>query len=314
MRQKVIAILLLIILVVSGIGCSCNVDDGKVYFDCHGNLVPCEDSTYDLGSATLYWDDLYVDNLHTAIPVNGIVCATLVVAANNSLDTARADYICDGTADDVQIQEALDDLPAVGGKVVLLEGSYATESNITIPANTTFEGQGSSTTITASDASITNAITIDGDNICIRDMQVYLAAGCGTAGSRPNVIFANGYDRLLLMNLYLYGDKTVSDGSVTRQNGIILNNCDYSRIVNCEATNNEYNGIRLYDSNSNIVDNCLSTNNDLDGIYIDSTEHNTVTNCTTTGSGERGIQVKSSDNTTIKTALVYLTQNLEYTH
>ena len=38
--------------------------------------------------------------------------ATLVVAANDSLHKNMADYVCDGVADQVEIQAALDALPA----------------------------------------------------------------------------------------------------------------------------------------------------------------------------------------------------------
>jgi hypothetical protein len=52
--------------------------------------------------------------------------ATLVVAASDSSDEskAQADYLCDGIADNVEIQAAIDALPAVGGCVQLLEGTF----------------------------------------------------------------------------------------------------------------------------------------------------------------------------------------------
>lgn len=60
--------------------------------------------------------------------------ATLVVAANDSLDKskAQADYVCDGVADNVEIQAAIDAIPSVGGKVVLLEGTYVLAATITL--------------------------------------------------------------------------------------------------------------------------------------------------------------------------------------
>ena len=54
-------------------------------------------------------------------------CATLVVAANDSsaLSKAQADYVCDGTADNEEIQAALDVLAAAsGGKLLQLPGTY----------------------------------------------------------------------------------------------------------------------------------------------------------------------------------------------
>lgn len=51
----------------------------------------------------------------------------LLVAAADAVDQWKkhADYICDGTADEVQIQAAIDALPAVGGRVLLSPGNYS---------------------------------------------------------------------------------------------------------------------------------------------------------------------------------------------
>jgi hypothetical protein len=70
------------------------------------------------------------------------------VAANDSIDKTRADYICDGTDDDVQIQEAIDALGSTGGKVILLEGTFSVDADITgIPSSITICGQGIDATI-----------------------------------------------------------------------------------------------------------------------------------------------------------------------
>jgi len=50
--------------------------------------------------------------------------ATLIVAASDSLHPERADYQCNGVADEVQIQAAIDALPFEGGKVLLLDGNF----------------------------------------------------------------------------------------------------------------------------------------------------------------------------------------------
>ena len=69
--------------------------------------------------------------------------ATFVIAANDSstLSKQQADYVCDGIADEVQIQAAIDALPANGGKVLILEGEYtkSTTDGISIPSNTEIE-------------------------------------------------------------------------------------------------------------------------------------------------------------------------------
>ena len=72
--------------------------------------------------------------------------ATFVVAASNSLHKARADYVCDGVDDQVEIQAAIDALPTAGGKVMLLEGSFFISSPISTNTQLTIEGTNSYST------------------------------------------------------------------------------------------------------------------------------------------------------------------------
>lgn len=79
---------------------------------------------------------------------NIIQCATLVIAASDSSakSKALADYICDGVADDVEIQAALDALPSTGGKIQLCEGSFYFSTVVSRAIdNVLFEGMGAST-------------------------------------------------------------------------------------------------------------------------------------------------------------------------
>lgn len=80
--------------------------------------------------------------------------ATLVVAAYNALDTTDADYICDGTADDVQIQAAINALPSTGGTVVLSEGTFNITGTITLTEYQSLTGQGVQATIIQSSSDI----------------------------------------------------------------------------------------------------------------------------------------------------------------
>jgi len=66
--------------------------------------------------------------------------ATYVICASDSQNTARCDYVADGIADEVQVQEAVDDLPADGGKVVLLEGNYSFSSPVILRSNLEISG------------------------------------------------------------------------------------------------------------------------------------------------------------------------------
>lgn len=79
--------------------------------------------------------------------------ATVVVAAGDSTAHGRAaaDYVCDGTGDDVEINAALVALGATGGRVLLLEGTYTVGDSITLAGTfAMLEGQGPGTVIDAS--------------------------------------------------------------------------------------------------------------------------------------------------------------------
>ena len=61
--------------------------------------------------------------------------ASIVVAASDAsaASKAQADYVCDGTADDVQIQAAIDACEALGfGKVQLTIGNFEGDKIIRI--------------------------------------------------------------------------------------------------------------------------------------------------------------------------------------
>jgi|TARA_Y100000310_G_C20694565_1_gene824632 hypothetical protein len=76
--------------------------------------------------------------------------ATKVVAASDASQSFidMSDYQCDGTADDVQIQQAIDALPSGGGRIMLTEGTFTLGAQITLPAAPVrLEGQGQGSTI-----------------------------------------------------------------------------------------------------------------------------------------------------------------------
>lgn len=70
--------------------------------------------------------------------------ATSVVAAVDSMHPARADYTCDGTDDQVEIQAAIDGLTSgrTHAEKVVVIGGFSISSPILLPAHTTFEIQG----------------------------------------------------------------------------------------------------------------------------------------------------------------------------
>lgn len=77
-----------------------------------------------------------------SVPTGG--AATFIVAANDSPTRikAQADYICDGTGDDVQINAAIMAAYTVGGKVILAPGNFSIASSISITNGVALEGWG----------------------------------------------------------------------------------------------------------------------------------------------------------------------------
>lgn len=82
----------------------------------------------------------------------------VTVRASNSTDTTgQPTYTCDGTADDVQIQAALNGLTN-GGVVALSDGTFTLAAKVTIPANCALIGTGRNATIITAAAAYTGTM------------------------------------------------------------------------------------------------------------------------------------------------------------
>ncbi len=107
----------------------------------------------------------------------GALVATIVVAASDSLNQGAANYVCDGAADEVEIQAAIDALPTGGGTVLLLEGTFNISSRIELVSNMILAGCGFNTLLYLINAAEDHVIYADGsasakENIIVRDLQV----------------------------------------------------------------------------------------------------------------------------------------------
>jgi len=108
-----------------------------------GDLNPSANNTYDLGSTTKQWAETYTDTLY-ANTVNASTgrTATFVVAASDTSASsiAQADYVCDSIADEVEIQAAIDALPADGGLVLLSGGIFNLNVPVSLPVGNATRG------------------------------------------------------------------------------------------------------------------------------------------------------------------------------
>lgn len=145
-------------------------------------------------------------------------------AARWSAKVARLLYgdligICDGTADNVQIQAAIDALPAVGGKVQLTEGNFYIAAAIEIDDdNITLEGMGQKATmlhLAANDNVLEVTSTADTElyGIVLRDFGIDGEKGTYTGHG----IVISTMEWSLVSNIYIHDIK--SDGINTSKSG-----------------------------------------------------------------------------------------------
>ena len=152
----------------------------------------------------------------------------------------EADFICDGTADDVEIQAAIDQLPALGGKVVLSEGTFTIATVIDLDSNHTLEGQGNSTILTIPNSSnndvlhnlgwsSTTSSATGNDNVTILNLKIDGNGANQTTGGIGIYFNAKNADRSF--NLVIRGVYVID----TFSQGIHLKGCDGLQMTDVTA-------------------------------------------------------------------------------
>lgn len=198
----------------------------------------------------------------------GAMGATVVVAAANSLNQAAANYVCDGTNDEVEIQAALDALPATGGEVLLLDGTYYVEESIVLDSYQTLRGQGRNTIITTNTNNLsiltaTGTVGTPKEGILIADLCIDGASQTANEG-----IYWTYVNHSKIINLWV-----LDNGN----DDIALENCYYNTIRG-NTCSGAFSGIALiyYSSYNSIVSNICSENGN--GIYIEGESNAVVGN------------------------------------
>lgn len=109
--------------------------------------------------------------------IDTIGTLSLTVAASDASDASkgRADYVCDGTADDVQIQAAIDALSVIGGRIILSAGTFNTAATITNDEDlVTLQGMGRwATTIRPGIGQDPDPIVLFGDTGIVNRCSIY---------------------------------------------------------------------------------------------------------------------------------------------
>jgi parallel beta-helix repeat protein len=225
--------------------------------------------------------------------------ATRIVAANNSLDKTGADYVCDGVADQVEINQAINDLPTSGGRVLLLEGTYNISGSITIlKNNVTLEGQGVGTKLFLVNGANCHVIQVGNGSTVLegirianliidgnRSNQYGTCYGIYFYGSPSYLITKSIIENCRVENCRSYGiflaysNENVVVGNQSRLNvtGITLDTSNNNIITGNQLNSNSVYGIFLFNSNKNAVTGNQVNSNNGEAIIIYFSNNNTVT-------------------------------------
>lgn len=167
------------------------------------------------------------------VDVRNPQAATFIVAASDSLHKERADYVCNGTDDQVEIQTAIDALPVGGGKVILLEGTYNISSDLTLDSK--LEGMGLRSSILNLG---TNHISLQ-NNAILTNLKVE-ADSAGMAMNDAVVIY-NG--KAEIVNVEIDGTSTGADPNSGSHAITFASGSDGSIVRNCEIHHLNQSGI-----------------------------------------------------------------------
>ena len=199
----------------------------------------------------------HISEFPNGITVGGIdlvtrSSATLVVAASDSLHPERADYICDGVDDQVEIQAAIDALPSGGGKVLLMDGTFNVHTCIYINRdNVVLEGY--SANIFQTDGSNCGVIETNGSNIKILGLTID-----GNKSGNPDEIHAIG----LYCDGVARSNVQVSDCYIHHSNGDGIE-MGYGDLTDVIISNNVIHDSREHDVHVNGGSRIIITNNHL---------------------------------------------------
>ena len=196
-----------------------------------------------------------------------------MVAAYNSIDNENADFVCDGTNDHVEIQQAIDNLPSGGGSVYLREGIYDIGATITLNNNVALIGAGAGTWLYLANNVDDDVIYGTGlDNLLVADLRIY--------GNGANNTGGHG---IYILNAWKFRIEDVWVENCDKD-GINLTFCWYSTVSNSILDGNGQYGITVAGAsqNVNVVGN-VCTGNVVGGLYLEALYWSTVSGNTTEG-------------------------------
>lgn len=218
---------------------------------------------------------------------NNTRAARKVVGTSASGWTAKdCDYLCDGTADQEEINAALDALPSTGGEVILLDGIYNITAQVNVSKSyTTLRGAGQATKLVrAFDGD--EILYLAGGHCTIEDINIDGKSGIYTSTDNRGVYFLTSNN--LLKGLIVRNNAGYGICAAANYNKVIGCTVSASRIGirvdgdNCIVSGNIVHENTQYgidvNGNHNVVEGNVSRLNATANFYIMGSTYNTVCN------------------------------------
>lgn len=242
-------------------------------------------------------------------------CRFVVGTSTAGWTAADCDYLCDGTADDVEINAAIQALPSTGGEIVILDGTYKITSTIAMnKGNVTLAGNGAGTIllrmsnqsgsngvvqVTAQNGGCTvKNIGIDKDQslpanssngaIRIEGSSNNTVTGCFLNGMGAGVQLSRAENNTIIGNIINNFLQGIAIG------GLLVD--DGHNIVSLNNLFNNQTGIYVttFSQNNIINSNCVESSSS-NGIYIAGNQ-NVISGNYSHDSGANGINISAKAN------------------
>jgi parallel beta-helix repeat protein len=258
--------------------------------------------------------------------VNGIVHLTKFPFVDRNgtaltvsiLPDSSGNFVCDGIADQVEIEAAIDSLASIGGgRVFIKPGEYHLMGAIDInDSYISLEGAGPSTFLMTDPAVIDNAINVAGspsayiEGVSLSDLRISTTEGTGCGGDGiyfymvqfseiRSCWLGNCNDDAMMIesssnNIISSNRITDSDGE-----GINLMFSNSNIIEGNMISGNTSSGIYLDQSGSNVINGNVSIDNTMNGVSLVASQHNAINGNIFATNGTFGVYLYQSSNNAI---------------
>lgn len=241
------------------------LDEHKKTIDDHDDVAitaPADGQALVYEAATALWKNKTVTAKFSR-------AATIVVAASNAKDKDNADYVCDGVADEAEIEAAIAALPASGGLVQLSEGTFYISTPIDVlKSNVTIAGMGTGlTNLFLVNGANCNVIVVGNgalslSNVCIRDLTIDGNRANQTAGG-IGIYFYGASDYIL------YDCSVINVHGVNNYNGTLrADYCHRAVIIGCWSVNDRLAGFQYRYCQYSVIFLCVSVSAGSYGYYF----------------------------------------------